>query len=37
MPRLTILIGLLAGFLLAGCDETPADRAADSIRDQSQN
>ena len=37
MSKLLMLAAaLLAGFCLAGCDEGPADRAADSVRDQTQ-
>ena len=37
MSRLSILAVILAGFGFAGCDEGPADRQADAIRDQSQS
>jgi outer membrane murein-binding lipoprotein Lpp len=36
MTRLTILTVVLTSLYLVGCEEGPADRAADSIRDQTQ-
>lgn len=37
MTRFTIFAAILGGLLyLAGCEEGPADQAADSIRDQTQ-
>jgi hypothetical protein len=36
MKYLFLLIALVAGFCFSGCNERPQDRAADSIRDRSQ-